>query len=146
MHSASMTTDGVSLPSWLPTPARHYLIHTEAGLSIRALARATGLHASTVMRQIRRTEARRDDPLIDEGLRLIGRAHFRPLQGPRPRQDHGKDIGAMKHASLSTPASGDTPTEDTIWPVVGISEAEETGEAGELSMSSIEYEPPEKIA
>ena len=50
----------------------HYLAHTEAGLPIRELARKSGCHASTVLRQIRRYETRRDDPLIDAVLRKLG--------------------------------------------------------------------------
>jgi len=42
-----------------------YLAHTEQGESLRALASATGTHPSTVMRIVRRIEARRDDPLVD---------------------------------------------------------------------------------
>lgn len=56
------------LPKWLPDAARHYLVHTETGLSIRALARANDCHPSTVLRQVRRLEGRRDDPLIDSAL------------------------------------------------------------------------------
>jgi len=63
--------DGAALPDWLPQAARHYLIHTQTGQSIRALARQSGCHASTVLRQIRRYENRRDDPLIDAGLRQL---------------------------------------------------------------------------
>ncbi|SLN41834.1 hypothetical protein AQS8620_01644 [Aquimixticola soesokkakensis] len=61
------------LPNWVPSDARHYLEHTEAGLSIRELARNAGVHASTVMRQVRKFEAKRDDPLIDEALTHLGR-------------------------------------------------------------------------
>jgi hypothetical protein len=42
-----------------------YLAHTEKGESLRALAEASGTHPSTVMRRVRRVEARRDDPLVD---------------------------------------------------------------------------------
>ncbi|MBE0413457.1 DUF6456 domain-containing protein [Yoonia sp.] len=56
------------LPQWVPEAARHYLVHTEMGLSIRALARASDCHPSTVLRQVRRFECRRDDPLIDAAL------------------------------------------------------------------------------
>jgi hypothetical protein len=56
----------------VPDAARNYLAHTEAGLPIRELARQTGCHASTVLRQIRRFETRRDDPLIDAVLRKLG--------------------------------------------------------------------------
>lgn len=52
-------------PSWLPESAVLYLIHIEAGWSIRALARALNRHPSTILRQIRKWEGLRDDPLID---------------------------------------------------------------------------------
>ncbi|MBM3606613.1 MAG: helix-turn-helix domain-containing protein [Alphaproteobacteria bacterium] len=48
--------------------ARLYLRHVEQGEPIRALAREAGCHASTILRRIRRFEARRDDPLIDTAL------------------------------------------------------------------------------
>lgn len=63
------------IPNWLPEHAITYLAHTTAGLAIRALARAKGCHASTVLRQVRRVEAWRDDPLVDEALERIGRQH-----------------------------------------------------------------------
>ncbi|MFW2541663.1 DUF6456 domain-containing protein [Primorskyibacter sp. 2E107] len=61
------------LPDWVPDAARVYLAHTEEGHSIRELARRAGCHASTVLRQVRRIETRRDDPLIDAALRQLGR-------------------------------------------------------------------------
>ena len=60
------------VPDWVPKGALNYLRHIEGGQSIRALARAEGCHASTVLRQVRRIEGRRDDFLIDEALRQIG--------------------------------------------------------------------------
>jgi hypothetical protein len=66
-------TAHLPLPAWLPEPLRHYLHHTEAGLSFRAIARAEGRAASTVMRQVRRFENRRDDPLWDEALAALSR-------------------------------------------------------------------------
>ncbi|MEL6206956.1 MAG: DUF6456 domain-containing protein [Pseudomonadota bacterium] len=60
------------LPGWVPEAARHYLLHTEEGLSIRAVARHEGCHASTILRQIRRFESRRDDPLVDAALAWLG--------------------------------------------------------------------------
>jgi len=56
------------LPPWLPSAVRIYLAHVEGGQSLRAIARAEGMHPSTVMRQVRRFEGRRDDPLIDHAL------------------------------------------------------------------------------
>ena len=60
------------LPDWVPPAAQHYLLHTEFGLSIRAVARSSGCHASTVLRQVRKFENRRDDLLIDEALQRLG--------------------------------------------------------------------------
>jgi hypothetical protein len=74
--SFSNKSETLFLPEWVPTAARLYLAHTEAGYPIRALARASGVHASTVLRQVRRIETRRDDPLVDAALRDLGRRHF----------------------------------------------------------------------
>lgn len=60
-----------TLPNWVPKGAQHYIAHTEQGEPIRALARAAGCHASTVMRQIRKVELLRDDPLVDAALRKL---------------------------------------------------------------------------
>ncbi|MEM8537454.1 MAG: DUF6456 domain-containing protein, partial [Pseudomonadota bacterium] len=62
------------MPSWVPDAARNYLVHTEVGLSIRAVARANNCHPSTVLRQVRRFEGRRDDPLVDAALRDLSSA------------------------------------------------------------------------
>ncbi|MEM6727204.1 MAG: DUF6456 domain-containing protein [Pseudomonadota bacterium] len=99
------------LPAWLPEAARHYLIHTEAGLSIRAVARLAGKNPSTVSRQVRRFEARRDDPLVDEGLRCLGRSHFQsaPNAAPEARKD-----GPMKHARFDAPEVDGPPSEEMI--------------------------------
>ena len=59
------------LPRWVPDAARNYLVHTQAGTSIRALARVGDCHPSTVMRQVRRFEGRRDDPLVDAALEAL---------------------------------------------------------------------------
>lgn len=71
--SPGVRRDAVTPPNWLPTPVRTYLAHTEAGTSIRALARKAGVHPSTVLRQVRRTEMLRDDPLADAALNRLGR-------------------------------------------------------------------------
>jgi hypothetical protein len=61
-----------SIPTWVPAPVQRYLKHVEHGLSLRDVARVEGCHASTVLRQVRRFENRRDDPLIDEALEGLG--------------------------------------------------------------------------
>lgn len=58
-------------PDWVPTAARHYLSHVESGQSIRALARRAGVHASTILRQVRRMENRREDPLVDAAIAAL---------------------------------------------------------------------------
>jgi Domain of unknown function (DUF6456) len=70
--SAALTTALVK-PDWLPDAVRLYLDHTTLGVSLRALARREGCNASTVMRQVRRTENRREDPLMDEALAALSR-------------------------------------------------------------------------
>lgn len=60
-----------AIPGWVPEGARLYLTHVEGGVTIRGLARSKGVHASTVMRQVRRFEQRRDDPLVDKALRRL---------------------------------------------------------------------------
>jgi DNA-binding MarR family transcriptional regulator len=55
----------------VPVAVRHYLAHTVDGHSIRSLARASACHPSTVLRQVRRFESRRDDPLIDAALKAL---------------------------------------------------------------------------
>jgi len=78
------------LPDWVPDAAQMYLAHTEAGYPIRALARAAGCHASTILRQIRRIESKRDDPLVDAALRHLGDTHFTPCSSfatPKEKDD-----------------------------------------------------------
>lgn len=81
------------LPSWLPAPVRRYLGHTGEGVSLREIARREGLAASTVMRQIRRYEARRDDPLVDEALEALCRTKTSGSVSTPDAQ--GKDIPQM---------------------------------------------------
>lgn len=91
----------MGLPAWVPQGAQHYLAHTENGTAIRALARRAGCHASTIMRQIRRVETRRDDPLVDHALRRLGAL----LQDPRDAApvSPGKESRLMSHTPKPTP-------------------------------------------
>jgi hypothetical protein len=61
-------------PGWVPQAARHYVDHVGAGRSIRALARDSGMHASTVLRQVRRIEERREDHLVDTAIAALSAA------------------------------------------------------------------------
>jgi hypothetical protein len=103
-------TAHLRLPAWLPEPLRHYLHHTEAGLSFRAIARAEGRAASTVMRQVRRFENRRDDPLWDEALAAL--SCRRPDPAPAPARKDAPPMSAplrtahvvMEEATLASEA------------------------------------------
>lgn len=84
------------VPHWVPGCAQRYLAHTEAGYSIRNLARKAGVHASTVLRQVRRIESRRDDPLVDAALTALARAHYLPAANQkRQAGDNTKDAAIM---------------------------------------------------
>lgn len=52
----------------LPEAARRYLAHTTEGRPIREIAREAGCHASTVLRQVRKLESLRDDPMVDRAF------------------------------------------------------------------------------
>ena len=84
------------LPAWVPDAARVYLAHTEQGQSIRALARQAGCHASTVLRQVRKIETRRDDPLIDAALSNLGAARATALD-QMTRKDNDPMNAATQH-------------------------------------------------
>lgn len=60
-----------AVPGWVPADVRNYVFHTEMGQPIRALARSQSCHASTIMRQIRKVEQRRDDPLLDKAIKEL---------------------------------------------------------------------------
>ncbi len=88
-----------TLPAWLPGAVRLYLDHTEEGLSFRAIARRDGLHASTVLRQVRRYEGRRDDPLLDEALQALSRGSGMPAPDPA-RKDQSPMSAPIRHQNL----------------------------------------------
>ena len=75
-----------TLPVWVPEDARLYLTHIETGRTLRELARSSGRHASTVLRLVRRIEARRDDLLVDLALDHLGATHF---SGTEPARTQG---------------------------------------------------------
>lgn len=60
-----------AVPAWVPVDVRNYVFHTEMGQPIRVLARSQSCHASTIMRQIRKVETRRDDPLVDRAIKAL---------------------------------------------------------------------------
>ncbi len=93
------------LPGWLPVSARQYLAHTAAGQSLREIARATGEAPSTVLRRVRRLEARREDPLLDEALMALGHV-------ARPPTD--TDLQAKEPLPMTAPFRSPMGDEGTI--------------------------------
>jgi hypothetical protein len=87
-----------SLPGWLPDIVRLYLDHAHEGIPLREIARREGVHASTILRQVRRFETRRDDPLVDAALETLVRA-------PGPGDWHADD---KEPAPMSAPLRSDT--------------------------------------
>jgi len=85
------------VPHWVPKSALHYLKHTEQGRTIRGLARSEGVHASTILRQIRRFEQRRDDPLVDEALARLGQVHFKLCDTAPDRSRAEKESLMTRH-------------------------------------------------
>lgn len=108
-----------NLPAWVPIEARHYLAHTEGGRSIRELARKGGCAPSTVMRQVRKIEQQRDDPLIDEMLERLRIPEHRE-RGTSSRAKAHRGATAHKDSSMSKPLNGeklplsDTPNAETL--------------------------------
>jgi hypothetical protein len=84
-----ITSERMPAPRWVPRDAVHYLTHTAQGRSIREIARATGCHASTISRRIRRFETRRDDPLVDDALDRIGTRYFPYLPTVQSQKETG---------------------------------------------------------
>lgn len=76
-----------ALPPWLPDSVRHYIDHTAVGTSLRALARRDGVAASTVLRQVRNCETRRDDPLVDAAFEALRLAAFGEEEGAPPKPE-----------------------------------------------------------
>jgi hypothetical protein len=92
------------LPDWLPPGALHYIMHTGRGRSIRAIARDADCHASTILRQIRRFENRRDDPLVDEALDIWG-AQFTSDQSRPPKDQQPMSVHIRQLSDQIKPAN-----------------------------------------
>jgi len=95
-HRGTAHTACAHWPAWLPDEARHYLAHVELGASLRELARRSGCHASTILRQVRRMESRRDDPLVDAALR-----HLKDV--PATGREMGRELKSAFVSGLDVP-------------------------------------------
>lgn len=115
------SAQGGRLPKWVPQEAKRYLAHTESGDTIRELARKGGCAPSTVMRQVRKLEQKRDDPLIDEALASLSRLAPNPApkdatpQPPFSAMPQAKDMDKMTdNTPFDTPMGATPPDDATI--------------------------------
>ncbi len=96
------STHEMAAPEWVPPAAMHYLAHTAHGYSIRSLARQNNCHPSTILRQVRRFESLRDDPLIDNALRALSMGDL----VPSPSQKETKNMKIDRAKGPSQPQEG----------------------------------------
>lgn len=83
------------MPDWVPAATRAYLSHVCGGVPLRELARLEGCHASTILRQVRKVESERDDPLKDEALDRISVAIFTsPTANPQLTERRMSSVAA----------------------------------------------------
>lgn len=102
--SETRRTNGF-FPDWVSEDTRRYIAHTETGQSIRSLAREAGCHASTILRQVRRFEGRRDDMLVDHALKRIGALGARGSEAPC--KDHSMTKMTLPANQDSSPVPDD---------------------------------------
>jgi hypothetical protein len=91
------------VPGWVPRSVQNYIDHTEMGVPIRALARQQGCHASTILRQIRRVETLRDDPLVDGVLKTLGGTTEAGASTPMPPKSDLRVAASDDKASSPLP-------------------------------------------
>jgi hypothetical protein len=90
---------GAQFPNWVPIEAQRYLTHTDEGISLRKLARRENVAASTILRQVRRIEQAREDPLFDTALAALSQ--------PKPVVHKESQPMSMHPRSLILPAEAE---------------------------------------
>ncbi|SFI24003.1 hypothetical protein SAMN04488095_0234 [Jannaschia pohangensis] len=80
--TARFDVTSARLPGWVPPSVRAYVAHTCEGRPLRDVAEESGCAASTVLRQVRRIEARRDDPMVDDLMEQLAEAAIEGTHSP----------------------------------------------------------------
>ena len=111
MQHMNETETACCVPAWVPQEVRRYLAHTEQGQSIRSLAREAGCHASTILRQVRRYETRRDDFLVDRALTRLGTTQGTDVAAPYTVEDEETMTIALKTNDVVMPDETEIRTE-----------------------------------
>lgn len=88
----------------LPADVATYLAHTVAGLSMRSIAASLGRPPSTIMRAVRRVEARRDDPLFDRLLCELEAGDPAAFAYPSPPTDNSEPGMSRENPSAAPKA------------------------------------------
>lgn len=96
-------------PSW-----QIYLDHACEGVSLRELARRQGVHPSTVLRQVRRVERLRDDPLVDAALNRLAQAERRAPVWERETPAMSEMPRAGRRSGAPDAPSPDAPSHETL--------------------------------
>ncbi len=100
------TASPATYPDWVPKAAYRYLSHTDSGASLRRIARQDRVAPSTILRQIRRIEAAREDPLVDQALTALGdlNAFIRLQKEPTNMSIHPGHLTVPTDAELAREA------------------------------------------
>ena len=86
-----------TLPDWVSSSTSTYLQHVCLGVPIRELARRSGCHASTILRQVRKIETDRDDPLKDEALNRLSASYIAFVQkSPNKTEQEMSSVAARE--------------------------------------------------
>ncbi len=93
-----------SVREWLPPAVEHYVLHAEIGRSIREIARLQDCHPSTVMRQIRKFETLREDPLMDEAITRLS-ALYDSFPSKMLRREDDMELFAKTEETLPNKAT-----------------------------------------
>ncbi|WP_371153440.1 DUF6456 domain-containing protein [Jannaschia sp. 2305UL9-9] len=100
MSPPSAIENAVSqFPDWVPQSVRTYVDHACVGRPLRTVAQDRGCAASTVLRQVRRMEQRRDDPLVDDMIERLAEV-AKSGNSPKDTKEHSAMSAMPQSAAL----------------------------------------------
>lgn len=95
---------GAQFPNWVPIEAQRYLTHTDLGISLRKLAQQENVAASTILRQVRRIEQARDDPLFDTAMSALSQSKSVVQEETKSMSMHPRSLALPAEAELEREA------------------------------------------